>query len=192
MLAQAASASAEKGVDAAWGTLAAGERNQVAVLMSLLTHESALAAVQAPPRRRTTPGAAGGNGANAAQTDALVRQLDQLMLRAAKASTKSLDGKTVKSALQKIVDDGALGKDSLKLLAKTADTAAKTLRALDKFTGAQLGAAVKPAANGQPASIDASTKVGKAVKAAIDAQRALSEMLAQLDRSLDSLARHAD
>ena len=35
--------------DAAWGTLAAGERNQVAVLMSLLTHESALAAVQAPP-----------------------------------------------------------------------------------------------------------------------------------------------
>ncbi len=114
------------------------------------------------------------------------------MLRAAKVSTKSLDGKTVKSALQKLVDDGALGKDSLKLLAKTADTAAKTLRALDKFTGAQLGAAVKPAANGQPASLDASTKVGKAAQAAIDAQRALSEMLAQLDRSLDSLACHAD
>ena len=35
--------------DAAWRTLSGGERNQVAVVMSLLTHESAIAAIETPP-----------------------------------------------------------------------------------------------------------------------------------------------
>jgi hypothetical protein len=92
------------------------------------------------------------------------------------------------------VTDGALDKDSLKLLGKTADTAAKTLKALDKFTGAQLAAAVKSGTGerGSFAEIDLTTNAGKAVKAAIDAQNELSDMLAQLDRQLDTLERHDD
>ena len=71
----------------------------------------------------------------------LVSQLDVILVKAAKASTQGLDGKTVKRTLQKLVDDGALDRDSLKLLAKSADTAAKSLKALDKFTSRQLAEA---------------------------------------------------
>ena len=124
----------------------------------------------------------------------MVQQLDVLLVKAAKASTQSLDGKTVKNSLLKLVTDGALDKDSLKLLGKTADTAAKTLKALNKFTGAQLAAAIKSGSGeaGSFAEIDLTTNAGKAIKAAIDAQNELSDMLAQLDRQLDTLERHDD
>ena len=124
----------------------------------------------------------------------MAQQLDVLLVKAAKASTQSLDGKTIKNSLLKLVTDGALDKDSLKLLGKTADAAAKTLKALDKFTGAQLAAAVKSGTGerGSFAEIDLTTNAGKAIKAAIDAQNELSDMLAQLDRQLDSLERHDD
>ncbi|MBR4653806.1 MAG: hypothetical protein IKO72_10655 [Kiritimatiellae bacterium] len=124
----------------------------------------------------------------------MVQQLDVLLVKAAKASTQSLDGKAIKNSLLKLVTDGALDKDSLKLLGKTADTAAKTLKALDKFTGAQLAAAVKSGSGerGSFAEIDLTTNAGKAVKAAVDAQNTLSDMLAQLDRQLDTLERHDD
>ena len=151
------------------------------------------------------PGGAGGpqagNGAaveaSAAQPGPaakMVQQLDVLLVKAAKASTQSLDGKAIKNSLLKLVTDGALDKDSLKLLGKTADTAAKALKALDKFTGAQLAAAVRSGsgAPGSFAEIDLTTSAGKAVKAAVDAQNALSDMLAQLDRQLDALERHDD
>lgn len=124
----------------------------------------------------------------------MVQQLDVLLVKAAKASTQSLDGKTVKNSLMKLVTDGALDKDSLKLLGKTADKAAKTLKALDKFTGAQLAAAVKSGTGeaGSFAELDLTSKAGKAVKAAIDAQNELSDLLLQLDRQLDTLERHDD
>ena len=122
----------------------------------------------------------------------MVQQLDVLLVKAAKASTQSLDGKTVKSSLQKLVTDGALDKASLKLLANTADTASKTLKALDKFTGAQLAAAIKSGSGekGSFAEVDVNTKAGKAIKAAVDAQNALSDMLAQLDRQLGAMERN--
>lgn len=151
------------------------------------------------------PGNAGGQVANNGVADEanvpqpgpaakMVQQLDVLLVKAAKASTQSLDGKTVKNSLLKLVTDGALDKDSLKLLGKTADKAAKTLKALDKFTGAQLAAAVRSGtgARGSFAEIDVTTNAGKAVKAAVDAQNELSDMLAQLDRQLDTLERHDD
>ena len=122
----------------------------------------------------------------------MVQQLDILLVKAAKASTKSLDGKTIKTSLERLVTDGVLDKNSLKLLAKTADTAASTLKALDKFTGAQLAAAVKSASR-EPhscAEIDQTSKAGKAIKAAADAQYALSDMLAQLHRQLGAMERN--
>ena len=74
----------------------------------------------------------------AENTGKLVTQLDVLLMKAAKASTKSLDGKTVKQTFQKLVNDGALDRDSLKLLAKSADTAAKSLKALDRNKSSKL------------------------------------------------------
>ena len=117
----------------------------------------------------------------------LIRQLDVLLMKAAQASTKSLDGKTVKTSLQKLVDDGALSKSSLKLLSQTADKAQAALNALNRFSGKDLAAAFSP-----DGTIDASSKAGKAVRDAIDSQNELSDLLAQLDRQLDSIARHAD
>ena len=88
----------------------------------------------------------------------MVSQLDVLLMKAAKISTQSLGGKQIKSTLQKLVDDGALSEDSLKLLAKTADTAAETLKALDKFSGRQLAEAFN-----KKGAFDASTKVGNVI-----------------------------
>jgi hypothetical protein len=117
----------------------------------------------------------------------MVQQLDVLLVKAAKASTQSLDGKTVKSSLQKLVTDGALDKASLKLLDNTADAASKTLKALDKFTGRQLAEAFD-----KKGDFDASTKVGKAIAAAVKAQQDLSDLLAQLSTNLDAMSRHED
>ena len=75
--------------------------------------------------------------------------------------------------------------DSLKLLAKAADTAAKSLKSLDKFTGRQLAEAF-----GADGKIDATTNAGKAVFAAVAAQQDLSDLLAQLGKNLDSISRH--
>ena len=111
----------------------------------------------------------------------LVAQLDVLLLKAAKDSTQSLDGKTVKQTFQKLVDDGVLDRSSFKLLGKTADTAAKTLKALDKFTGQDLAAAF-----GADGKFDETSKVGKAIHAAMTAQQDLSDLFAQLGEQLDS------
>ena len=117
----------------------------------------------------------------------LVTQLDVLLMKAATASTKSLDGRTVRQTFQKLVEDRALDRNSLKLLAKTADTAAKTLKALDKFTGRELAGAF-----GADGRLDGTTKAGKAVVAAIKAQQDLSDLFAQLGKSLHAMSRHED
>ena len=117
----------------------------------------------------------------------MVSQLDVLLMKATKVSTQSLDGKRVKIKLQNLVADGALSGDSLNLLAKTADTAAMTLKALDKFSGSQLAGAFD-----KKGKFDASSKVGKAIADAVKAQQALSDLLAQLGKSLDAMSRHED
>ena len=132
-------------------------------------------------------GQAGANAVGAPELEAtgkMVSQLDVLLMKAAKNSTNSLSGKQVEKRLQKLVSDGALSADSLKLLAKTADTAAKKLKALDKFTGKQLAEAFDK--NGD---FDASTKVGKAVAAAVKSQQDLSDLLAQLGKGLYAMSR---
>ena len=150
-----------------------------------------LRGVEAAKPQGAQPGALAPEGANelVAQepqgAGKLVAQLDMLLVKSAKASTQSLDGKTVKQTLQKLVDDGALDRDSLKLLAKAADNAAKSLKSLDKFTGRQLAEAF-----GADGMIDATTKSGKAIFAAVTAQQELSDLLAQLGKNLDSISRH--
>ena len=117
----------------------------------------------------------------------MVSQLDVLLMKAAMASTKSLDGKQIKTSLQTLVDQGLLDKDSFKLLAKTADNAAKTLKALDKFTGSQLAAAIGP--DGQ---YNLKTAAGKAVTAAVKAQQDLSALLGQVGKIVNAVVRNED
>ena len=129
---------------------------------------------------------------------ALAQKLDVLLLKAATASTQSLDGTTVKTSLQQLVTDGLLDKNTLELLATTADKAASTLKALNSFTGAQLAAAVKlgnvvdigDASQKTPTQIDTTSKAGKAVKAALDAQFALSNLLMKIDKQFDAIVSH--
>ena len=87
------------------------------------------------------------NGAPAPQPQRagdLMQKLDVLMIKAAKASTKSVDGKTLKKDLHKLVDDGALTKDELNTLAGTANAAKKALSTLNGYNGRQLASAFKP------------------------------------------------
>ena len=117
----------------------------------------------------------------------VVAQLEVLLMEAAMASTKGLDGKQIKGSLQTLVDQGLLDKDSFKLLAKTADTAAKTLKALDKFTGRELATAI--GSNGQ---YDLKTAAGKAVAAAVKAQQDLSALLGQVGKIVNAVVRNED
>ncbi len=129
---------------------------------------------------------AGANAVVAPELEAagkMVSQLDVLLMKDAKNSTKSLSGKQINRTFQKLVSDGALSADSLKLLAKTADTAKNTLKELDKFTGKQLAEAFDKNGN-----FDASTKVGKAIAAAVKSQEDLSDLLAQLGKSLYAMS----
>ncbi|MBP5545145.1 MAG: hypothetical protein ILM98_13800, partial [Kiritimatiellae bacterium] len=116
----------------------------------------------------------------------MVGQLDVLLIKAAKNSTASLTGSKVKRTFQKLVDDGALDRNSLKALEKAGETAAKTFKALAKFTGRELAEAFTPQENFD----ENSTPAGKAVAAAVKAQQELSDMLAQLSKGLDALIRH--
>ena len=102
----------------------------------------------------------------------MVSQLDVLLMKAAMASTKGLDCKQIKGSLKTLVDQGLLDKGSFKLLAQTADTAAQTLKALDKFTGRELATAI-----GADNKYDLKTAAGKAVAAAVKAQQDLSALL---------------
>ena len=150
-----------------------------------------LRGVDAVKQQKAVPaqvqGDAGATGAQQelAAAGEMAAKLDVLLMKAAQASTKSLDGKTVKSTLQKLVNDGALDKNSLRLLEKTANAAAKTLKALDKFTGSQLAASFN-----QDGIIDPNTKTGKALLAAIKAQQDLSDLFSQLGKSLGAMSRH--
>ena len=117
----------------------------------------------------------------------MVSQLDVLLMKAAMASTKGLDGKQVKHSLQTLVDQGLLDKDSFKLLVKTADTAAKTLKALDKFTGRELAAAI-----GADNQYDLKTAAGKAVAAAVKAQQDLSALLGQVGKIVNAVVRNEE
>ena len=117
----------------------------------------------------------------------MVSQLDVLLMKAALTSTKSLDGKQVKHSLQTLVDQGLLDKDSFKLLAKTADTAAKTLKALDKFTGRELATAI-----GADNQYDLKTAAGKAVAAAVKAQQDLSALLGQVGKIVNAVVRNEE
>ena len=117
----------------------------------------------------------------------LLDKLDVLLLKAARNSTKSLDGATVRGKLQQLVTAGILSEESLSLLAKSADAAAEALRKLDDCTGADLAKAFDKKGRFQPKS-----GVGRIVAAAVSAQQTLSDLLAQLGKALGAMSRAHD
>ena len=133
----------------------------------------------------------------------LVLKLDVLLLKAAKASTKSLDGNTINTKLRKLVDDGALGRDSLKMLKRQGDEVKKAMKALNGLTGRQVASAFRlvsfarppqPGEEPQPPEqrwvLDEQSDAGKIISRAIKAQDDLSGLLGQLDKRLDAVVRH--
>lgn len=139
------------------------------------------------PKPQVQEGQNGAPAPDPQRASSLMQKLDVLMIKAAKASTQSVDGKTLKADLRKLVDDGALTKDELNSLASTANAAKKALTTLNGFTGKQLASAFKP-----DGSLDKTSAAGQAISEAISTQNQLSDELVQIDKRLDAVARHAD
>lgn len=105
----------------------------------------------------------------------LARELDILLLQAGKASAKGIDA----AALKAQVKDMGLGKKEVKKLNELIENADKTMKALDSFTGRNLATAAMMTLDSGYAW-DESLPAGKAIKAALDAQTALSEKFISL------------
>ena len=109
----------------------------------------------------------------------LAKQLDVLLLQAGKAATKGIDA----TALKEQVRDLGLSKKDLKTLNTLIDNAAKSLNALDKFTGRELAMATVMSV-GQDSKYEFiwndQEPAGKAIQTALDAQAALSAKLISL------------
>ena len=117
-----------------------------------------------------------------AEAKSVVRQLDVLLLGAAKKSVGADTVKNVETVGQSLVRKGVLSKTDVTQLKDLADTAAKSLKALDKFKGLDFAKAIIKIDG--VFDFDENREVGKAVKKAIDAQLALSEELGKLNERL--------
>ena len=114
-------------------------------------------------------------GPERARPGELARQLDVLLLQAGKMSAKGIDAKAVKDQLR----GTKLPKGEVKALNALIDNAAKTMAALDKFTGRAIGMATVRGVDGYQ-TWNTQTPEGQAIQSAIDAQAALSEKMRSL------------
>ena len=105
----------------------------------------------------------------------IARQLDVLLMQAGKMATKGIDAEALKAQVRGF----GLGKGEVKALKALIDNAAKTLDALDKFTGRDIAMATSRDADGHHLW-DLKNPAGKAIQAALDAQAALSEKVFSL------------
>ena len=105
----------------------------------------------------------------------IARQLDVLLLQAGKASAKGIDAAALKTQLRGV----GLPKGEVKALKTLIDNAAKTLDALDKFTGRDIAVATGQDIAGYH-QWDTEHPAGRAIQAALDAQAALSEKMRSL------------
>ena len=110
----------------------------------------------------------------AEKAGALLRQLDVLLARAAESATKGIDAAKVKDTLNQV----NIPKGERAALNAAADKADAAFKAIDKFTGFELGAAV--ATKDGRFDWNMTNPAGEAIKKALDAQMELSEKLRQL------------
>ena len=125
----------------------------------------------------------------------VLRQLDVLLINAAKRSATANVAEKAKSVGQSLQLAGSIAPEKAAELVTLAKRASKTLAALDKYSGAQLaGALCDKGEDGYGFSTNpmgVMTAVASDVKAAIDAQTALSDALYKLTNGLsraDSLS----
>ena len=114
----------------------------------------------------------------AEKTGALIRQLDVLLARAAESATKGIDAATLKDTLNQV----NLAKGDRKAMNAAADKADAAFKAINKFTGFELAAAVS-ATNGK-FDWNMTNPAGEAIKKALDAQMELSDKLRQIANQL--------
>ena len=114
----------------------------------------------------------------AEKTGALVRELDVLLARAAESATKGIDAASLKDTLNQV----NLAKGDRKAINAAADKADAAFKAINKFTGFELAAAVS-ATNGK-FDWNMTNPAGEAIKKALDAQMELSDKLRQIANQL--------
>lgn len=118
----------------------------------------------------------------------VLRQLDVLLINAAKRSATANVAEKAKSVGQSLQLAGSIAPEKAAELVTLAKRASKTLAALDKYSGAQLaGALCDKGEDGYGFSTNpmgVMTAVASDVKAAIDAQTALSDALYKLTNGL--------
>ena len=115
---------------------------------------------------------------NAEKAGQLVRQLDVLLARAAESATKGINAASLKDTLNQV----DLSKGDRKMLNAAADKADAAFKAINRFTGFELAAAV----SAKDGKFDWNTTIpaGAAIKKAIDAQLELSDLLRQVVNQL--------
>jgi len=106
------------------------------------------------------------------QTNRLVAKLDALLLKAAKSASTSVDAQ----ALKGVVEESGLDKATRTAIKSAAKKAQTSFQAINKFSGRHIAGALVKDADGN-FDWNLTTPVGKAVKAALDAQVELSELL---------------
>ena len=114
----------------------------------------------------------------AEKTGALIRQLDVLLARAAESATKGIDAATLKDTLNQV----NLAKGDRKAMNAAADKADAAFKAINKFTGFELAAAVS--AKDGKFDWNMTNPAGEAIKKALDAQMELSDKLRQIANQL--------
>ncbi len=121
--------------------------------------------------------------ARLAQANRITVKLDALLLKAANSASSRVDVKALKATLSSAKLDKAT-RNAIANAAKRADTAFK---AIDHFTGRTIAAAMAKGEDGLFAW-DENNPVGAAIKAALDAQEELSDLLAKAINTLPANA----
>ena len=121
--------------------------------------------------------------ARLAQANRITVKLDALLLKAANSASSRVDVKALKATLSSAKLDKAT-RNAIANAAKRADTAFKTI---DHFTGRTIAAAMAKGEDGV-FDWDANNPAGVAIKAALDAQEELSDLLAKAINSLPANA----
>jgi len=111
--------------------------------------------------------------ANQPGARSLLQKLDTMLLKAADMSTKAVDDASIK----KVAKTPGLSKAESDALTAAADTARRTMKAISDFTGRQIASAFVADEKGVFSWKD---NAAAAIRAAIDAQAALSEKLHDL------------
>ena len=117
------------------------------------------------------------------QTNRLAANLDTMLLRAAKTASTPVDAKALKDNLAA----AGLDRATRKLIEGAAKKAQASFQAINQFSGRQIAEALTKDEKGR-FDWDATKPVGQAIKAALDAQADLSELLYKALNSLPTNA----